>query len=100
MENAETIIIIEWLKNYYCNFSKLATNMMMLMKMYYSIIVKRRFFMAIAIAPTPILREKDAHDDFIKKVESGLKKTAKLISTPKIENARKIVMNYVSRIKK
>jgi len=57
------------------------------------------FFMAIAIAPTPILREKDAHD-FIKKVESGLKKPAKLISTPKIENARKMVMNYVSRIKK
>jgi|UPI0004BC84A1 hypothetical protein len=55
--------------------------------------------MAIAIAPTPILREKDAHD-FIKKVESGLKKPAKLISTPKIENARKMVMNYVSRIKK
>jgi len=45
------------------------------------------------------LREKEAHD-FINKVESGLKKPAKLISIPKIENARKMVMNYVPRIKK
>jgi len=55
--------------------------------------------MAIAISPTPILRKKDANE-FTKKVLSGLQKPVKLVPTPKIENARKMVMKYVSRNKK
>lgn len=50
------------------------------------------------IAPTPVLRGEYALE-FERKIEQGLKKPAKLIPTPKIENARKLVIAYVSKHK-
>lgn len=58
-----------------------------------------RYDMAIAIAPTPVLKGKDIIE-FTKKVEQGLKQPVNLIATPKIENARKLIIEYVSKYKK
>jgi hypothetical protein len=52
--------------------------------------------MAIAVAPTPVLRDEDAIK-FMERVEADLKRPAKLAPTPKIELARKLIKSYVSR---
>ena len=54
--------------------------------------------MAIAIAPTPILKNEDAVN-FTKKIEEDLKKPATLVPTPKIETARKLINEYISKNK-
>jgi len=52
--------------------------------------------MALPIGDTPILGKKEAIR-FSKQIKEGLKRPSKLIPTPKIENARKIVKEYAAK---
>jgi hypothetical protein len=54
--------------------------------------------MALPIAPTPVLRGKDANE-FEKKLRKGLKNPTTLISTPKLQEARKLAIQYANRNK-
>lgn len=49
--------------------------------------------MSIEIQPTPILRGKDA-EEFERRVAQDLKKRCKLVETPKLEEARRLVVEY------
>lgn len=55
--------------------------------------------MAMQIAPTPILKGEDARQ-FLEKIENDLNRPAKYTPTPKIEAARKLVKEYVEKLKK
>jgi hypothetical protein len=55
--------------------------------------------MALPIAPTPILRGKEAVD-FFRRIEEGLKKPIPLTPTPKLEKAKKLIKEYADRRKK
>ena len=47
--------------------------------------------MALPIAPTPILEGKEA-SDFLKKLEKGRKDKKPLVSTPKLNQVREMIM--------
>jgi NAD(P)H-hydrate repair Nnr-like enzyme with NAD(P)H-hydrate dehydratase domain len=55
--------------------------------------------MALPIGDTPILGRKEAVK-FLKKVEEDLKKSTRLILTPKIEEARRLVKEYAAKSEK
>jgi hypothetical protein len=55
--------------------------------------------MALPIAPTPILRGKDARD-FEKKIKSDLQKPTALVPTPKLDAARALIQQYANGAKK
>ncbi len=55
--------------------------------------------MASPISDTPILSKKE-YIKFLKKVEEGLKKPTRLILTPKIEEARRLVKQYAAKTEK
>jgi len=52
--------------------------------------------MAIPIAATPVLKGKDANA-FLNDVEQKLKKPAKYVSTPKLEQAKELIRKYAAR---
>jgi len=52
--------------------------------------------MATPIAPTPILKGKEAVE-FQKRLESDLKRPVSLVETPKIEKARELIKQYASK---
>ena len=55
--------------------------------------------MALPVAATPILKGKDA-SNFLHKIENDLKKPLKYTSTPKLDQAKKLVRKYVAKRKK
>ena len=55
--------------------------------------------MALPVAATPILKGKEA-SNFLRKIESDLKKPLKFIPTPKLDQAKKLVKQYVAKRKK
>ena len=55
--------------------------------------------MALPIAPTPILRGKDA-EEFDRKIAEGLKHPVYPVPTPKLENAKRLIKAYAERLKK
>jgi hypothetical protein len=55
--------------------------------------------MALPIAATPVLEGKDA-SDFLRRIESDLKKPLKYTPTPKLGKARELVKKYVAKGKK
>ncbi len=55
--------------------------------------------MAMKVAPTPVLKGQDARR-FIEKIEHDLNRPAEYTPTPKIEAARKMVKEYVEKLKK
>jgi hypothetical protein len=55
--------------------------------------------MALPIAPTPVLRGKDA-ERFDARVMEDLKNPTYAIATPKLENAKLLVREYAERSKK
>lgn len=55
--------------------------------------------MAIPIAPTPVLKGKEAID-FQKRLDADLKRPAKLKATPKLGKARDLIKEYASRYQK
>ncbi len=64
---------------------------------HYTVVPKRKegFTMALPIAPTPLLRGKDA-ERFVRTVARDLKHPASYVPTPKLEEARKLVRQYVA----
>lgn len=55
--------------------------------------------MAMPIAPTPVLKGKEVID-FQKRLDADLKRPAKLVETPKLEQARELVKQHASKHKK
>jgi hypothetical protein len=55
--------------------------------------------MALPIAPTPKLNNKETKR-FMKEVEEGLKKPARLIPTPKLKEAEELIDRYNHNRKK
>jgi hypothetical protein len=55
--------------------------------------------MALPIAPTPILRGKDA-ERFDARVREDLERPTSAVATPKLENAKLLVREYAERSKK
>ncbi len=55
--------------------------------------------MALPIAPTPILRGKDA-EEFDRKIEYGLKNPVYPVPTPKLDNAKRLIKEYADKLKK
>lgn len=54
--------------------------------------------MALPIAPTPILEGKEA-SDFLKKLEEGRKNKKPLVSTPKLNQVREMILANAEREK-
>ena len=55
--------------------------------------------MALPIAPTPILRGKEA-EEFDARVKEDLERPTYAVATPKLENAKILVREYAERSKK
>lgn len=55
--------------------------------------------MSLPIAPTPILEGKEA-DDFLRRVEEGLKNPVGPVPTPELERARELVVKFILARKK
>ena len=55
--------------------------------------------MAMPIAPTPILKGKEAVD-FQKRLDADLNRPAIIVETPRLEKARELIRKYASRYKK
>ncbi|SDU38914.1 MULTISPECIES: hypothetical protein [Desulfobacula] len=55
--------------------------------------------MAIPIAPTPVLKGKEAVE-FQKRLDADLKRPVSLVDTPKLEKARKLIKQYAAQYKK
>lgn len=55
--------------------------------------------MAMPIAPTPVLKGKEAID-FQKRLDADLKRPSRLRPTPKLQKARKLIKQHASRYKK
>ena len=55
--------------------------------------------MAMPIAPTPVLEGKEVAE-FKKRLDADLKRPVRLVQTPKIGKARKLIKQYASRPKK
>jgi hypothetical protein len=58
----------------------------------------RRYAMALPIAATPVLTGQDAKA-FSATIEKDLKKPSRLVPTPKLEQARKLIKQHASKRK-